>query len=89
VDDELRSRSFLSNTAEERAEFLGFLATNQALPPRRVILISLGIRKYIHRWGFAFIAVGIALWMSGISPQLGSILFVIGLAGLVIAWVIR
>jgi hypothetical protein len=43
--------------------------------------------KNIHRWGFAFIAIGIALWMSGVSPQLGSILFVIGLAGLVIAWV--
>jgi hypothetical protein len=27
--------------------------------------------------------------MSGVSPQLGSILFVIGLVGLVIAWVIR
>jgi hypothetical protein len=37
-------------------------------------------------WGFAFIAIGIALWMSGVSPQLGSILFVIGLVGLVIAW---
>jgi hypothetical protein len=35
--------------------------------------------KNIHRWGFAFIAIGIALWMSGVSPQLGSILFVIGL----------
>ena len=44
--------------------------------------------KNIHRWGFAFIAIGIALWMSGVSPQLGSILFVIGLVGLVIAWVI-
>ena len=45
--------------------------------------------KNIHRWGFAFIALGIALWMSGVYPQLGSILFVIGLVGLVIAWVIR
>jgi 1,4-dihydroxy-2-naphthoate octaprenyltransferase len=43
--------------------------------------------KNIHRWGFAFIAIGIALWMSGVSHQLGSILFVIGLVGLVIAWV--
>jgi hypothetical protein len=45
--------------------------------------------KNIHRWGFFFIAIGIALWMSRVSPQLGSILFVIGLVGLVIAWVIR
>jgi len=40
----------------------------------------------IHRWGFVFVAIGIVLWMSGVSPQLGSILFVIGLVGLVIAW---
>jgi small-conductance mechanosensitive channel len=45
--------------------------------------------KNIHRWGFFFIAIGIAFWMSGVSHQLGSILFVIGLVGLVIAWVIR
>ena len=45
--------------------------------------------KNIHRWGFAFIAIGIALWMSGVFPQLGSILFVIGLVGLVIAWVTK
>jgi len=45
--------------------------------------------KNTHRWGFAFIAIGIALWMSGISPQLGIIIFVIGLVGLVFAWVIR
>jgi len=45
--------------------------------------------KNIHRWGFFFIAIGIALWMSGVSPGIGSILFVIGLVGLVIAWVIR
>jgi small-conductance mechanosensitive channel len=45
--------------------------------------------KNIHRWGFFFIAIGIALWMSGVSHQLGSIVFVIGLVGLVIAWVIR
>ena len=45
--------------------------------------------KNVHRWGFFFIAIGIALWMSGVSPQLGSIAFVIGLVGLVIAWVIR
>jgi len=45
--------------------------------------------KNIHRWGFLFIAIGIALWMSDVSPQLGIIIFVIGLVGLVIAWVIR
>jgi small-conductance mechanosensitive channel len=56
-----------------------------------VILVrpSLGTMKNIHRWGFVFIAIGIALWMSGVSPQLGSIVLVIGLVGLVIAWVIR
>jgi hypothetical protein len=51
-------------------------------------LISLGLRN-IHRWALFFIAIGIALWMSGISPQLGIIIFAIGLVGLVIAWVIR
>ena len=45
--------------------------------------------KNIHRWGFFFLAMGIALWMSGVSHQLGTIVFVIGLVGLVIAWVIR
>jgi hypothetical protein len=45
--------------------------------------------KNTHRWGFFFIAIGIALWMSGVSPQLGIIILVIGLVGLVIAWVIR
>ena len=45
--------------------------------------------KNIHRWGFAVIAIGIALWMSGVSPQLGIIIFVVGLVSLVIAWVIR
>ena len=45
--------------------------------------------KNIHRWGFAFIAIGIVLWMSGVSPKLGSIVLVIGLVGLVIAWVVR
>jgi hypothetical protein len=45
--------------------------------------------RNIHRWAFFFIAIGIALWMSDISPQLGIIIFVIGLVGLVIAWVIR
>jgi hypothetical protein len=45
--------------------------------------------KNIHRWGFFFIAIGIALWMSGVSSTLGSILFVIGVVGLVIAWVVR
>jgi hypothetical protein len=52
-------------------------------------MISFGTMKNIHRWGFFFIAIGIALWMSGVSPQLGIIIFVIGLVGLVIAWVIR
>jgi hypothetical protein len=33
--------------------------------------------------------MGIALWMPGFSPQLGIIIFVIGLVGLVIAWVVR
>ena len=45
--------------------------------------------KNIHRWGFLFIAIGIALWMSGVSPQLGIFILVIGLVGLVIAWVTR
>jgi hypothetical protein len=45
--------------------------------------------KNIHRWGFLFIVIGIALWMSGVSPQPGIIIFVIGLVGLVIVWVIR
>jgi hypothetical protein len=45
--------------------------------------------KNMHRWGFLFIAIGIALWMSGVSPRLGVIIFAIGLVGLVIAWVIR
>jgi hypothetical protein len=46
--------------------------------------------KNIHRWGLAaVIATGMVLWMSGVSPQLGIIIFVIGLVGLVIAWVIR
>ena len=45
--------------------------------------------RNIHRWGFIFIAIGIGLWMSGVSPKLGSIVFVIGLVGLVIAWVVR
>jgi len=45
--------------------------------------------RNIHRWGFLFIAIGIVFWMSGVSPKLGSIVFVIGLVGLVIAWVAR
>jgi hypothetical protein len=45
--------------------------------------------KNIHRWGFFFLAIGIALWISGVYPQAGIIIFVIGLVGLVIAWVIR
>jgi len=50
---------------------------------------KLGTMRNIHRWGFIFIAIGIVLWMSGVSPKLGSIVFVIGLVGLVIAWVVR
>jgi hypothetical protein len=45
--------------------------------------------RNIHRWGFSLIALGIAFWMSGVSPKLGSIVIVIGLVGLVIAWVVR
>jgi hypothetical protein len=45
--------------------------------------------RNIHRWAFFFIALGIALWISGVSPQLGIIILVIGLVGLVIAWVIH
>jgi hypothetical protein len=45
--------------------------------------------RNIHRWAFFFIAMGIALWVPGVSPQLGIIIFVIGLVGLVIAWVVR
>jgi hypothetical protein len=41
--------------------------------------------RNIHRWGFALIAIGIVLWMSGVSSKLGSIIFVIGLVGLLIA----
>ncbi len=41
--------------------------------------------RNIHRWGFLFIAIGIVLWMSGVSLKLGSIVFVI----VVIAWVAR
>jgi hypothetical protein len=42
--DDNDARVFLlSNTAEERVELLWILATNQALPSRRVILISLGL----------------------------------------------
>jgi small-conductance mechanosensitive channel len=54
-----------------------------------ILKAKLGTMKNIHRWGFVFIVIGIALWMSGVSPQLGSILFVIGLVGLVIAWVTK
>jgi len=45
--------------------------------------------RNIHRWAFFFIAIGIALWMSGVSSQLGIIIFGIGLVGLVIGWVVR
>jgi hypothetical protein len=55
---------------------------------------KLEIMKNIHRWGFVFIAfvfiaTGIVLWLSGVSPKLGNILFAIGLVGLVIAWILR
>jgi hypothetical protein len=39
--------------------------------------------------GFIFIATGIGLWLSGISIKLGSIVFTIGLVGLVVAWIAR
>jgi hypothetical protein len=52
-------------------------------------MISFGTMRNIHRWALFLIAIGIALWMSGVSPQVGIIIFVIGLVGLVIAWVIR
>jgi len=45
--------------------------------------------RNIHRWAFFFIAMGIALWIPGVFPQLGIIIFVMGLVGLVIAWVVR
>jgi hypothetical protein len=45
--------------------------------------------RNIHRWALFFIAIGIAVWLSGVSPQLGIIIFAVGLVGLVIAWVIR
>ena len=50
---------------------------------------QLGIMGNIHRWAFFSLAIGIALWISGVSPQLGIIILVIGLVGLVIAWFIR
>ena len=51
-------------------------------------MISLGLMKNIHWWGGpVFIAIGIALWMSGLPTLLCSIVFVIGLVGLVLAWV--
>ncbi len=39
--------------------------------------------------GFIFIATGFGLWMSGVSPRLGSIVFTMGFVGLVVAWVAR
>ena len=50
---------------------------------------KLGTMRNIHRWALFFVAIGIALWISSVSPQLGIIIFAIGLVGLVIAWVIR
>jgi hypothetical protein len=52
-------------------------------------MISLGIMKNIHWWGLVFIAIGLALWMSGLPTLLCSIVFLIGLVGLVLAWVTR
>ena len=49
----------------------------------------LGITRNIHRWAFFSLALGIALWVSGVSTQLGIIIFVIGMLGLVIAWFIH
>ena len=57
--------------------------------PWAICYDKLGTMRNIHRWAFFFIAIGIALWMPDISPQLGIIIFVIGLVGLVIAWVVR
>ena len=45
--------------------------------------------KNIHWWGLVFMATGIALWMSGLPTLLCSIVFVMGLVGLVLAWVTR
>jgi hypothetical protein len=50
---------------------------------------QVGIMGNIHRWAFFSLAIGTALWVSGVSPQLGIIILVIGLVGLVIAWFIR
>jgi hypothetical protein len=45
--------------------------------------------KNIHWWGFVFIAIGIALWMSGLSPLLSSFVFIIGVVSLALVWVTR
>ena len=45
--------------------------------------------RNLHRWAFFVIAIGIVLWMSGVSLQLGIIIFVMGLVALVIGWVVR
>ena len=46
--------------------------------------------RNIHRWAFFFIAIGIALSVSGVSSQLGIIKFVTGLVGLVIGgWYVK
>jgi hypothetical protein len=39
--------------------------------------------------GFIFMATGFGLWMSGVSPRLGSVVFTMGFVGLVVAWVAR
>jgi hypothetical protein len=39
--------------------------------------------------GLIFVTTGIGLWMSGVSPKLGSIVFTIGLVGSVVAWIAR
>jgi len=55
----------------------------------RIHQTLLGTMKNIHWWGLVFMAIGIALWMSGLPTLLCSIVFVMGLVGLVLAWVTR
>ena len=74
-----RTQSYLPERGADSEQVLVSTASND----------KLGTMRNIHRWAFFFIAIGIALWMPGVSPQLGIIIFVIGLVGLVIAWVVR
>jgi|GEM_PF-3151315 hypothetical protein len=39
--------------------------------------------------GFIFMATGIGLWIFGVSPKLGSVVFAIGLVGVTLAWVVH